>query len=46
MVLNKKNGMKYVKFSQKDLNKYVISINEAAKKDGGEGAIIIKLRNL
>ena len=32
--------------SQQDLNKYVISINEAAKKDGGEGAIIIKLRNL
>ena len=29
-----------------DLNKFIISINEAEKKDGGEGAIIIKLKNL
>ena len=29
-----------------ELNKLVISINDAEKKDGGEGAIIIKLRNL
>ena len=29
-----------------DLNKYIISINNAEKKDGGEGAIIIKLKNL
>ena len=29
-----------------ELNKFVISINEAEKKDGGEGAIIIKLKNL
>ncbi len=29
-----------------DLNKLIISINDAEKKDGGEGAIIIKLKNL
>ncbi len=29
-----------------DINKYIISINDAEKKDGGEGAIIIRLRNL
>ena len=29
-----------------ELNKYIISINDAEKKDGGEGAIIIKLNNL
>jgi len=29
-----------------ELNKFIVSINEAEKKDGGEGAIIIKLRNL
>ena len=29
-----------------ELNKFVLSINEAEKKEGGEGAIIIKLRNL
>ena len=28
-----------------ELNKFVISINEAEKKDGGEGAIIIRLKN-
>ncbi len=28
------------------LNKFIISINDAEKKDGGEGAIIIKLKNL
>ena len=29
-----------------ELNKFVISINDAEKQDGGEGAIIIKLKNL
>ena len=29
-----------------ELKKYIISINDAEKKDGGEGAIIIKLKNL
>ena len=29
-----------------DLNKFIISINNAEKKDGGEGAIIVKLKNL
>ena len=29
-----------------ELYKQVISINDAEKKDGGEGAIIIKLKNL
>ena len=29
-----------------DLNKYVMSISEASVKDGGAGAIIIKLKNL
>jgi len=29
-----------------ELNKLVVSINDAEKKDGGEGAIIIKLKNL
>ena len=29
-----------------DVNKLIISINDAEKKDGGEGAIIIKLKNL
>ena len=29
-----------------ELNKFVISINDAEKKDGGEGAILIKLKNL
>ena len=29
-----------------ELKKFVLSINEAEKKEGGEGAIIIKLRNL
>ena len=32
--------------SDNDLNKFVISISEADIKDGGEGAILIKLRNL
>ena len=32
--------------SNPDINKLVISISEAKKKDGGEGAIIIKLKNL
>ena len=29
-----------------ELKKFVISINDAEKKDGGEGAIIIRLKNL
>ena len=29
-----------------DLNKLVVSINDAKKNDGGEGAIIITLKNL
>ena len=29
-----------------ELNKFIISINDAEKKDGGEGAVIIKLKNL
>ena len=29
-----------------DLNKFIISINDAEKKDGGEGAIIIKFKKL
>ena len=29
-----------------ELNKYIISVNEADKIDGGEGALIIKLKNL
>ena len=29
-----------------ELRKFIISINEAEKKDGGEGAIIIRLKNL
>ena len=32
--------------SNEELRKYFISINEAKQKDGGEGAILIKLKNL
>ena len=32
--------------SDNDLRKFVISISDASIKDGGEGAILIKLRNL
>ena len=32
--------------SDEELNKLIISINEADIKDGGEGAIFIKLKNL
>ena len=35
----------FIKTNQ-ELNKFIISINDAEKKDGGEGAIIIKLKNL
>ena len=35
----------YVK-SDEELRKYIISIEEANLRDGGEGAILIKLRNL
>jgi len=29
-----------------DLNKFIISIKDSEKKDGGEGALIIKFKNL
>ena len=29
-----------------ELNRFIISINDAEKKDGGEGAILIRLKNL
>ena len=32
--------------SDDDLNKFVFSISDADTKDGGEGAILVKLRNL
>ena len=32
--------------SEKELSNYIISINEAEIKDGGAGAILIKLKNL
>ena len=32
--------------SDNELKNYIISIEEAEKKDGGDGAIIIKLKNL
>ena len=32
--------------NNEELNKYVISISEASLKDGGSGAILIKLKNL
>ena len=32
--------------SNSDLNKLIISINDAEKKDGGAGALLIKLKNL
>ena len=32
--------------TNEELNKYVVSISEAEKKDGGEGALLIKLRGL
>ena len=32
--------------SDEDLNKFVFSISDADVKDGGEGAILVKLRNL
>ena len=32
--------------SDADLNKFVFSISDADIKDGGEGAILVKLRNL
>ena len=32
--------------SNNDLNKFVFSISDANIKDGGEGAILVKLRNL
>ena len=35
----------YIKNNQ-ELRKYIVSINEADNKDGGAGAILIKLRNL
>ena len=35
----------YIK-THSELNKFIISIKDAEKKDGGEGAIIIKLKDL
>ena len=32
--------------SEDDINKFVFSISDADVKDGGEGAILVKLRNL
>ena len=32
--------------SDEELKNYIISIEEAEKKDGGDGAILIKLKNL
>jgi len=32
--------------NDQELNSFIISINEAEKKDGGDGAILIKLRSL
>ena len=32
--------------SDKELSKHILSIEGANEKDGGEGAILIKLRNL
>tara|TARA_B100000963_G_scaffold185095_1_gene160910 strand:+ start:14675 stop:15094 length:420 start_codon:yes stop_codon:yes gene_type:complete len=32
--------------SNKEINRFVVSINEAEIKDGGEGAILIKLKKL
>ena len=32
--------------NDQELSKYIVSINEANFKDGGSGAILIKLRNL
>ena len=32
--------------SSPELNKFIISIGDAEKKDGGEGALIIKFKNL
>tara|TARA_Y100000992_G_C21025804_1_gene377963 strand:+ start:133 stop:558 length:426 start_codon:yes stop_codon:yes gene_type:complete len=32
--------------SNPDLNKYILSINEAELRDGGEGALVIKLRSI
>ena len=31
--------------SDQDLNKLIISINEADPRDGGEGAVLIRLKN-
>ena len=33
----------YIK-TNSELNKFIISINDAEKKDGGEGALIVKLK--
>ena len=32
--------------SDEELKNYIISIEEAGKKDGGDGAVLIKLKNL
>ena len=33
-------------YIRSDLSKYIISISNADKKDGGDGAILVKLRKL
>ena len=35
----------YIK-NNDEINRYVVSISEASPKDGGSGAILIKLKNL
>ena len=35
----------YIKSNQ-SLSKYILSVESAAEKDGGEGAIVVKLKNL
>ena len=32
--------------SDPDLNKFIVSVTQADVKDGGEGAILIKFKNL
>ena len=32
--------------SNPELNKYILSINDAESKDGGEGALVIKLKSI
>ena len=41
-----KYSVPYFLKNNNDLNKFIISINEAEKNDGGEGALIINFKNL